>query len=151
MQRIFSKILNDFVQQCFIFNGLFCSVIEGIEQIVHQLKTLLKRQRIKKMFSVSQSNGHNLLQFWWTACKILISIFSQPLRLLYPKSIWDIWLFEKTRTIYIILPIFCVSVRHSIDSAPGRDTELRLISLEPASPEPKKYLFRSFKKIEHKL
>ncbi len=30
----------------------------------------------------------------------------------------------------------CVSVRNLINSAPGTDTDLRLVSLEPASPEP---------------
>ncbi len=38
--------------------------------------------------------------------------------------------------IYIILPVFCLSVWHSIDSAPGPDTDLIPVSLEPDWSEP---------------
>jgi hypothetical protein len=47
---------------------------------------------------------------------------------------------ESKHPIYIILPVFCLSVHlsvwHSIDSAPGRDTDLKPVPLEPAWPEP---------------
>ncbi len=44
--------------------------------------------------------------------------------------------FRSSSTIYIILPVFCLSVWHYIDSAPGRDTDLRPVSLEPARTGP---------------
>jgi hypothetical protein len=45
----------------------------------------------------------------------------------------------KNLLIYIYIyntRILCVCVWHSIGSAPGRDTDLRPVSLEPAWPEP---------------
>jgi hypothetical protein len=46
--------------------------------------------------------------------------------------------FRKAILIYIIISVFCVCVCvwHSIGSAPGRDTNLRPVSLEPLGLEP---------------
>ncbi len=46
--------------------------------------------------------------------------------------------FRKAILIYII--IFCVYVWHSIGSVPGRDTNLRPVSLEPLGLEPEIFL-----------
>jgi hypothetical protein len=65
-------------------------------------------------------------------------IWVKPMILLNFQLNIIIWSIIALLTIYIIISVFCVCVCvwHSIGLAPGRDTNLRMVSLEPSRPEP---------------